>query len=53
MLHRYLPMTEQDQQQMLAAIGVSSVMIYFQIFRSAFVFKENTILKKRPQSLSC
>ena len=25
MLHRYLPMTEQDQQQMLAAIGVSSV----------------------------
>lgn len=25
MLHRYLPMTEQDQRQMLATIGVSSV----------------------------
>ena len=25
MIHRYLPMTEQDQQEMLEAIGVSSV----------------------------
>ena len=53
MIHRYLPMTEQDQQAMLAAIGVSSVDDLFQIFRSKFVFKENTILKRRIQSLSC
>ena len=53
MLHRYLPMTEQDQQQMLAAIGVSSVDDLFSDIPQRVRFQGEYNIKKRLQSLSC
>ncbi|BFJ02011.1 aminomethyl-transferring glycine dehydrogenase subunit GcvPA [Priestia sp. Y58] len=54
MLHRYLPMTEQDQQQMLAAIGVSSVEDLFSDIPQRVRFQGEYNIKKaasEPQLL--
>lgn len=46
MKHRYLPMTEQDQKEMLAAIGVSSVEDLFSDIPEKVRFQGNYSIKK-------
>ncbi|WP_026692915.1 aminomethyl-transferring glycine dehydrogenase subunit GcvPA [Peribacillus kribbensis] len=45
MKHRYLPMTEQDQQQMLEAVGVSSIDELFQDIPESVRFKGEYSIK--------
>ena len=45
MKHRYLPMTEQDKQEMLDVIGVSSVDELFGDIPEKYVLKAYMILK--------
>lgn len=49
MKHRYLPMTELDQQEMLATIGVATIDELLQTFQKKCVLKANIILKKQNQ----
>lgn len=44
MKHRYLPMTEQDKQEMLDRIGVATIDELFEDIPEKFASKEATIL---------
>ncbi|KEZ51671.1 aminomethyl-transferring glycine dehydrogenase subunit GcvPA [Metabacillus indicus] len=46
MKHRYLPMTEQDQQEMLQAVGVASIDELFQDIPESVRFKGEYSIKK-------
>lgn len=49
--HRYLPMTEQDQKEMLDVIGISSIDELFADIPEKVRFKGNIILNLLKQNL--
>lgn len=51
--HRYLPMTDQDQQEMLETIGVSSVDDLFSDIPEKYVLRAYIILKKQNRKQLC